>query len=812
MESFLEEGWRALRLLRRSKRFAALAILSLGVAIALNTTMYSVLDAMINPKLTIHEPERLFEAPYFGDYRRRLPVRERNREIMEQLGFHAGAAGFGYGEAGFPYGDGSNTIERGARLRSARVLTVTPNYFGLLGVRAIGGRLLAAGDETSDAVVLSQRMWKHLFPERETFSPGPVLVDGQARTVVGVLPYEADYPGAYTDVWRVAPPAVVPNIPLRLFRLRDGVTPQQAEAELQGLNQRIIERTGDMPQHAGFRFRRWIQPQFANWGFNMALAGAVLAVLLIACANLANLQLARGVARTRELATRAAVGASRGALVRQLVMETGWLALGGLVLGGVLTFWGMRIVETSVPETLAEYVTRPQMSWRVLLFAVLTTVFSLGLVGFLPAIRLSRVDVGTLLKSGAGTGQSRRARRQYAGLVIVEVALALSVVAGAMLLTRAALTLHVDLPESYERLASAYVPIQPLPGDVRSRRDWSNYVVQHMLRDSGVVDAATVTYGYATRRAVSVDDPGGAPRVFPTPMGWGYQVVSPGILRTLQLQIIEGRDFSPGEFAEPQVIVDRATARHLWPGTSPIGQLIKLDSPRVDAPWMRVVGVADALFRRSEMMDERRQRAIPPSLRGVYVLNAHDTAVATKRVMFQLVVRGRGDVRRLPVIMRRALATIPGALPTYPQTFADQLGFRVQRERHDFIASLFIVFAICSIALAGLGVYSIVSHSVAQRTREFGVRVAVGASASEIRSLVLREGNVLALSGIAIGLLITAWSAGLLRAFLFSDYDRYDSPLFALTALLLFVVAWTASYIPARRATRIDPVEALRND
>lgn len=816
MEGFFDEARRALRLLRRSKRFAVLAILSLGVAIALNTTMYSVLDAMIAPKLLIHEYERLFEAPYFGDYRGRVPVRERNREIREHLSFHAGVAGA-------RYGFGGNTIERGGRLYEGRVLSITPEYFGVLGVQAAAGRLLSHSDVASQplSVVLSERMWRRLFPERERFDTATILVNGEPRAVVGTLPYEADYPGAHTDAWQVAPAAAIPDMALTLFRLRPGVTPQQAEAELQGLNRRIIERSGDPPPHAGFRFRQWIRPQFRLWGFNLALVAAVAAVLLIACANLANLQLARGVARARELATRASLGASRAAIVRQLVIESGWLALGGLVLGVILTAWGITVVERSVPDTLAEYVTRPQTSWRVAVFAGLATLFCLLVVGLLPAIRLSRVDINSLLKSGAGTGQSRRARRQYAYLVVVEIALALSVLSGATLLGRAALSLHVEVPENYRSLATTFVQIRPVQGDVRTERAWSEFLVDRLERDSLVVAAATTTYGYPRRRAVSVDDPSGTPRSHAVPPGWSYQVVSPDFLRTMQLKILAGRDFAPGEFAEPHVIVDQPTARFLWPGEDPVGKLVKLDSPRVDAPWLRVIGVAQAPLRRSELRDDRlRSGDLRPMLRNIWVLNAHDTAIVqpvspSSRLAgsyLHLVARTQGDGRRLPVVMRRVLSAVPGLGPVFPWTLEDQLGLRVMRERHDFIASLFLVFGLCSLALAALGVYSIVSHGVAQRTREFGVRVAVGADARDIRRLVLQEGNLLALSGIAVGLLVTAWSAGLLRAFLFSDYDRYDSPLFALTALFLFVVAWTASYIPARRATRIDPVEALRND
>lgn len=813
----------SLRTLARSKRFVALAIISLAVAIALNTTMYSVLDTMIDPKLAMREPEKLYWLTFYGDYRRLIQVNERNIAVRDGLTFHEGAAGAGW------FGEG--IVERGSRLREARVRTVTPNYFSLLGVRASAGRLFSQNDMQAESrpAVLSERLWRQLFPEKEQFEAATIFVEGEARGVVGLLPYEADFPGANTDVWQLPTQSQLPNMFLGLVRLRPNVTVAQMETELSALTLRYRQQTGEGTK-SGWRFRSATERPFRPWRFHWALIGAVVGVMLIACANLANLQLARGVSRARELATRAAVGATRADIVGQLMLESGWLALGGLLLGGVLTVWGMHLVNSFVPPSISEYVTHTQVSWRVLLFAVGATLFCLVLVGLAPAIKLSRVDINELLKSGMGTGKTRSARRQYGALVVIEVALALSLLTSASLLMRAAIQVRsFQFGYDFQGLVGGWVGVaRDGPNDLRTRRDWSERLIQQALRVDSVTSAATSISGVPSRGAISLDDAGGAPIIVPAPR-WRYSVVSPDYLRTMKIPIVLGRDFSPGEYAEPQVIVDQRTARHLWPGVNPVGRLIKLDSARTRAPWLRVIGVAGTsrqwFSTDYDAMDQYEFRQA--RLGDVFVLNAADTSRLTVRPgrgnstsqrwlsgqFFELVVRSRGDSRRVPLALTNRLKELgPNINPGWQATWEDRTGITRARAKQDFMASLFIVFAAFALALAALGVYAIIAHMVAQRTREFGVRIAVGAGEREIRELVLREGNILTLTGIAMGLLLTSWTATFVRAFVLSDYDRYDSRVFAGAALVLFIVSLLASYIPARRAMRINPVEALRND
>jgi len=825
-----EQVRQAYQLLLRHRRFSALAIACIGLAVALNTTMYSVLDAMINPTVAMEKPEQLFRVTYYGDYRGLIPTNEKNAALSAAT-FHTGAAGREPSVR-------ESIAERGNRIRDANVVNVTPNYFDLLGVRPSAGRLIGEGDMRSAIrpVVIAERLWKRLFPDLPEFEQSEISIAGQPRMVIGLLPYRADFPGSATDVWQLPLPHELPSIRLSIVRLRDDVTVAQAEAQLRTLTLRYQQRTG-YEEQAGFRILSATKPPFRPLRFHWAMIGSVVTVLLIACANLANLQLARGVSRARELATRSAVGASRRDIIVQLSLECALLALAGLALAAIVTVWGFQLVDASVPRELAGYVTTPVVSWRVLAFAVGATLFCLALVGVAPAIRLSRVDLDQVLKSGAGTGKSPSTRRQYGILVVVEVALAVSLLSSAALLGRAAWQVNAfRLAHDSEGLITSFLYIlRERPDDNRTQRQWSDLVVQRALMDTNIVSAATVmTRGSGT---ILLDDPAGAPLAFAA-RHFNYEVVSPDFLRTMRYPIVRGRDFSPEEFAEPAAIVDEGLARHFWPGADPIGRLIKLGRAESAKPWVRVVGVArvaEEWF--NSTPDERTFRfgARSPLDSGrsvsnwdgrLFLLHAADTnrlpAISPSQdrrlrpaegVAFALVARGKGDARRHLAGLNAGLGQMGSHVRfVFPMTWEERSGVARVRARQNFMATLFISFALIALILAALGVYAIIAHTVAQRAREFGVRLALGAGIANIRAMVLREGNILGLTGVAIGLGITYYSASLLRTFLFSDYDRYDSRVFAVVALLIMVVAWASTYIPALRAARINPVEALRND
>jgi len=803
----------SLRLLGRQKRFTALAVASLAIAVALNTTMYSVLDAMISPNLSIREPERIYTIEYFGDYRRIVPEQEKLEGMRQLKSF----AMLGVQSTFF---FGAHAATSGSRSRDARVATVSPNYFDLLGVRASAGRLLTGRDvgAAPRPVVISERLWRQLFPDRQAFDTATFELDNDAYAVVGLLPDEADFPGRNTDVWQIWSAAESRRFgPIRLFnigRLRDGVTIEEARGELNALAQRWSAMTPN-DQPGWFRVSRAVGEPFRFQRFHLALIGAVVAVLLVACFNLANLQLARGISRSRELATRSALGASRGDIIGQLLLEATWLALAGLVLGVLLTFWGMRLVTASIPPSLSEFLLRPQTSWRVFAFATVAALASLLLVGLIPAIRLSRVDINEVLKSGAGTGASKRKRRQYGSLAIVQISLALTLLVAATLLLRVSAQLaEIELNPKFERLVQGFVSVANKgPADRRRLADISAQVVSAARATPTVADAATFIMVAPKNRKITVDDPGGTPLELGVGL-FAYGLVSSSYIRTIGLRIVKGRDFLEGEFGERLVIVDERTATYLWPGANPIGRLIKLSDARTDGGWLKVIGVVHyenywAVFNRANQAER-----LAPRMGAVYVLNGTDTSlIGAKGATMQIIVRGTTRLEQLPGILRERLTDDGNRIRvSYMERLRNMLQIDRVRERQNFVSGIFTTFALIALAVAALGVYAIVSHSVSQRTREFGVRIAVGAGERDIRQKVLFEGNVIALVGIALGLIVASRTAGLLQAFLRGEEDVYDSWLYAIAAIVLFAMTLLASWIPARRAMRINPVEALRNE
>lgn len=826
----------ALRTLGRHKGFTIVAVASIAIAIALNTVMYSMLDAMLAPQFNVRQPELVYGIRYHGDYQHRLGLDDIERAVAARLEGFQSLTGNRFYIAGARRG--ANRAENGnrfMRLGAADALVVRPNYFEFLGTPPVEGRTFLPRDIGQSNAVISTRLARKLFPNEPSIGRS-FLLDGRGFSVIGVVERSSTFYPLRADVFALADPSGTP-VGVTLMRFNRQVQPHSVGDQLEDVAAQLALAAGETPGTTRFQGVAFTSRHTVLRGFHFALIGAVIAVLLVACANLANLQLARGLARTRELALRAAVGASRRQLIAHLLLETGILAAVGLGLGLLLTLWGIHVSRALLPPAIEDYIIEPRTSWATFAAAAAASIVCLFLVGLLPALHISRVDPDTLLKSGHGTGANKQHRRRYGIMVVVQIGFALPVLIGAVVVGRGALRIHGRdwlVKEQYgydpSQVISASVPIAGTPGRVTrlSMSDVANDLVSRARSITDIVDAAVVFSAGPDGDLVVVDDENGEVREMMAHL-WSYRVATPSYLRTMNRPVERGRDFDESEFDGEAVLMNARTATFLWGAHDPIGRAIKFGDNESGERFHRVVGIIgderdtsvirrrdpDANFRLSEVvrvMSPRDSFTIAPPVEAPRMLNPW-VNWASGVVHVTVYARARGNVELAALRLERALRSsrsgraTPTAAPMLDDLFVSQ-----RRTRHDFVAGMFGTFALIGVLLASVGVYGIVSHSVAERRRELAVRISLGATLRDILHSVLREGNVVVLMGIAAGLLLTKVTVYWLANFFVGEHDGADAVLFAAIAVFLFTVAALAAFIPALRATRIDPVEALRHE
>jgi len=823
----------AARTLRRHKGFATVAVLSIAVAIALNTVMYSLMDAMLDPRISARQPDHIYSIAYYGDRLHRLGPDDVSKALAARFPNFEGLTGSRWYDSNWM---AEPLLENRSRYMRARPQVVRANYFDFLGTQPLEGRTFLPRDEGTQNIVVSDRLARKLFPDESPVGRS-LLVDGNGFTVIGVVARNATFGPLFSDAWLLKQGSAR-AVDVSLMRFREKVDPHAIADQLKDVASQLALAAGETPGETAFRGRAFVSRHAVLNSFHYALIGAVVAVLIVACANLANLQLARGLSRNRELALRSAVGASRRHLIQHLMLESAILAVIGLVVGLLLTTWGVHIVRTAIPPAIEDYIIEPQTSWKMFAFASLAALVCLFLVGLIPALHISRVDPDTLLKSSSGTGANRAHRRRYGMMVVAQIGFALPILIGAIVVLKAAWTMQsrdwlVRQVYGYDPspLVTASVPIVANPGsDVAVRMaDVAAELTTRAKAIPGVVDAAAYFSREPAGKSVTVDDASGYLREEMAHL-WSYSIVSPSYVRTTGRSIARGSDFGESEFDGTTVIMDARTAKFLWGNENPLGRAIKFGDAKSNAPFHRVVGIIGDL--RDTFAIRRRDPNANFRLNLVYrVITPTDSLVVRARLWpprpsasvaqrmlagranVSLYARADGNAELAAVRLQRTLRSFRtgGAAPT-AVTLLDQAGISENRIRHDFVGSLFSTFAFLGIALVALGVYGIVSHSIAERRRELAVRISLGATMRDILHAVLREGNAIILAGIALGLGFTYFTVGWLGQFFMTEYDGNDSVLFAFIAVGLFALAAFAAFIPALRATRIDPVEALRHE
>lgn len=805
METLLQDVRYALRQLRQHPGFTLVSVLTLALGIGATTAVFSVVNALLLRPLPVATPERLVS---LHEVQRGAAVQAFGQSLASHgrfREFQQATREVFAGLAAFRLDEGSLRTEEAAR--PVMALTTSANYFDVLGVRpALGGFFHADQEPTGGAeptVVLSHRLWTSQFGARPGVIGEAVAVNGRAYTIVGVAPAEfhGTLSGLLVDLWLPAgaDPAVLDGTRgLLLFgRLRDGLERARAEAALQIIAPRLPPDRPEL-ETLGVRLDA-LTGVPAAWrdgliGFVGLLFGTAALVLAIAGTNVAGVLLARAAGRRRELALRLALGAGRGRVVRQLLTESLLLFLLGAGAGLLLTMLLTRLLRRiDQVASLPVSVSAP-LDMRVLAFA-LAVALACG-VGFslAPALRATRAAVLPALKAGE-RGATPRSRLQSA-FVVAQLALSVLLLVCAGLFVRTLQqALRADVGFDAAAVVSAEIDLVPIGYEPERAARLFAQLTERVRAQPGVEQAGLAVWaplrGNSWTQGVQRADGAGADEHPLQPAE--FRTIGPNYFRTLRIPLLAGRDFANAdrEGAPPVVIVNRALAERIWPGENPVGRRL-----RVNGRDSEVVGVA----RDGKYVSLREEptgvvfRPLAQNPRGAMTLlvRSHATPAAVQAML-------RRELAALePAVALSQVQTLPGVLRT---------AFLPQR-----IAALLIgVFGLVGLLLAALGVYGALALQVAQRTREIGVRVALGARVADVVRLVLRRGATLALLGLAVGTLAAAGATRVVASLLYG-VSPTDPLTFAAVALLLLAVALLASWLPARRAARVDPVIALRAD
>ena len=801
MDRFLQDLRFSLRMLGRNPAFTAVAVLALALGIGGNAAIFSVVDGVLLKPLALPAADRLVvtQAVSVPDF---LDWREQSRVFSGMAAWNA---------------TGLNWTGRSEpqRLRAA---LVSPGFFSTLDVGPALGRAFSAAEHRPggpQAVVLADGLWQRAFGGDPGVLGRALTLGGASYTVVGVLPRNFRFVGT-ADVWvpyRFDDPASYnrgSNFLSVVARLAPGVSLRRARTEMADIVARL-ERLH--PENAG-RSVQWTplpEELVANVRRALlALLAAVGLVLLIACADVANLLLARAAARRREIAVRTALGASRWQLVRQLLAESLLLSLAGGGLGLLLAAWGVRYVAALHVAKLPLPTEALRIDSTVLLFTLGLALATGLLFGLAPALRTSRTDTQQVLREGGRSGAADRSGASLRrGLVIVEIALALALLAGAGLLVRSfarlagvdpgfrpdhLLTFRLSLPEAKYKTPE-------------SQAAFFDEVLGRLAAASGVraVGATSVLPfgGSWSTGGLNVEGYQPPPN---QPGAWGdIRIVTPGFFQALGVPLLKGLPFTAenGPEAVPVAVVDEEFVRRYWPRTDPLGKRVAFPAnPGQPTRWMQVIGVVGHTKHEGLDADARIQLYLP--------YRQAAKAVGRGVPAMSFAVRTGGDALGAANSVRAIVHAVDRDLPVYAlDSMENLLASSVAQRRFSMI--LLGVFSGLALLLASIGIYGVMSYSVAQRGHELGVRMALGAAKPAVVGLVLRQGMTLALCGLAIGLAGAFALTRLLASQLFS-VRATDPPTFVLVTALLAVVALLANLLPALRATRVDPVVALREE
>ncbi len=790
----------ALRWLMRSPGFTAVAVITLALGIGATTAIFAVLNAVLLELLPYPQSDRL--AMIYAQNPER-DIRGSNVSYLDYLSWKEQVKSFQ--KLGI-FQWNSVTISGQGQAERVNGAAVDADLFPVLGVEPVIGRMISAQEvqQAQRVALIGNGLWQRRFGGERSVLGKSLTIDGQSFAIIGVMPARFQFPYS-GEVW--TPLAHEPGFDGRgnrylagaVGRLADGVTRAEAETELARVDAQLAQAYPDNNRGWGGQYTPLREDLFGPLRQGvLVLFVAAGFVLLIVCGNLANLLLARGAARQREIALRVAIGAGRGRLVRQLMTESAVLAALGGAMAVVVAIWGVRILRASATGQLPAFI-EITAEPKVFVFEFAVALVVAMLTGLLPALRGTQAKAQAALKEGMRATGNARSSRVRSALIVSEVGLAVVLLAGSLLLIKTMSALN-DVPLGFEpgKLLTARYNLPSSKYATDEKRQLFLNAIQDKLRvEPGVISVGaaqgTPFSGWNVSRGYKVQ--GEAP---PTPgqePSSHVQVVSPDFFPTMGVRLVKGRGLEPADANSSQLVVlvnESFVARH-FAGKEPIGQHIRIDN---NDPWATIVGVISD-FRHFGIAQE-------PSP-AIYFHYAADSPT-----MVTLAIRTRGPAAEMEATLRRDLAALDGDVPAFRViTMEDLIGRLtwVQRISRNILAA----FAGTAALLAVIGLYGVISYSVTQQRHEFGIRLALGAAPRQLLRQVVRSGLTVALIGIVLGWVVAFLAARGLQQLLYQVNPR-DAATFVVVPLAVATLAALTAAVPALRAAATDPMLALRNE
>ena len=807
MERLRQDVRYGLRMLRKHPGFTAVAVLTLALGIGANTAIFSVVNAVLLRPLPYKDSDRLAVILHSG----RNPVAPAS--FLDWQKQSHSFESMGAAEYWTPNVTGAERAEK------LWALHITASILPMLGVQPLLGRVFLPEEEQpgkEHEVVISYALWQSHFAANRDVIGRSMTLNGEVYTVIGVMPRGfkfAPFWATKSTLW--APLVLADKIgdrggrSLRVFaRLKPDVSLAQARAEMAGITARLEQQYPGTNNDVSVLSLKEkvvgnVRPAL------LVLLAAVVFVLLIACANVGHMALARSAARQKEIAVRAAVGAENFRLVRQFLTESCLLAAFGGVAGVLLAYGGTRLLVAASPADLPR-LDAVSMDAPVLLFALGLTVFAGLVFGIAPALRASGLNLSDSLKEGErGSSEGIRRNRLRSLLVASEFTFALVLLVGAGLMIRSFLAIQaIDPGFDPDHLLSAMVSVAGTrAAEPGARPIFYRSLLEQIRRVPGVESASAINHlplagdlwGFPFRLE-------GQPPARPgkSPLA-AFRAVFPKYFRTMHLPILRGRDFSDADAlgAQGVVIVNQRFADHHWPGEDPLGKRISFGNAADPAKWLTVVGVVKNSVR-IEWTEPPEDETFIPYLQDDSYMTSPDSPF----LYATLVVRSSGDPAAVgPVLRSLVHSANPDAPVSEVQTMNQVVSAATAEPR--FYVMLLGAFAAVALILAVVGIYGVMSYSVSRRTQEIGIRMALGARSTDVIRLVVGQGAFLAVVGVGIGVIVAFAVTGLMGRLLYG-VGPSDPVTFVGVAAVLLAVAILACYIPARRAARVDPIVALR--